>query len=112
MNTKQRQRLVRHIARIAERAYRRGFQQGHDVARRGDRLESEARSQLRGLVIEAAEEPLVLKEAREQAYVMMTTLVKAAIAPFAPDLEIEVRLDAGLTPQEGTEAWPDSAPLS
>jgi hypothetical protein len=79
---------------------------------RGDRLESEARSQLRGLVIEAAEEPLVLKEAREQAYVMMTTLVKAAIAPFAPDLEIEVRLDAGLTPQEGTEAWPDSAPLS
>jgi len=38
VNTKQRQRLVRHIARIAERAYRRGFQQGHDVARRGDRL--------------------------------------------------------------------------
>lgn len=38
MNTKQQERLIRHIARIAERAYRRGFQHGHDDARRGDRL--------------------------------------------------------------------------
>lgn len=31
-------RLARRIAEVAEAAYRRGFQQGHDVCRRGDRL--------------------------------------------------------------------------
>jgi len=31
-------KLLRRIAQVAEAAYRRGFQQGHDVCRRGDRL--------------------------------------------------------------------------
>jgi len=31
-------RLAKRIAEVAEAAYRRGFQQGHDVCRRGDRL--------------------------------------------------------------------------
>jgi hypothetical protein len=38
MTDRNRKKLIRYIAQIAERAYRRGFQQGHDVCRRGDRL--------------------------------------------------------------------------
>jgi hypothetical protein len=38
MTGRNRKKLIRYIAQIAERAYRRGFQQGHDVCRRGDRL--------------------------------------------------------------------------
>jgi hypothetical protein len=37
MTDRNRKKLIRYIAQIAERAYRRGFQQGHDVCRRGDR---------------------------------------------------------------------------
>lgn len=39
MTERQRQQLLREIARVAEAAYRRGFQQGHDTATRGEPLE-------------------------------------------------------------------------
>ena len=38
MTNRKREKFIRYIAQITERAYRRGFQQGHDVATRGDRL--------------------------------------------------------------------------
>lgn len=38
MNPATRQRLLREIARATEAAYRRGFQHGHDTAKRGEPL--------------------------------------------------------------------------
>ena len=38
MTDRQRERLLREIARVAEASFRRGFQQGHDTATRGDEI--------------------------------------------------------------------------
>lgn len=78
----------------------------------GQELLDEARSNVRGLLVEAGQEPLILKEAREQGYVQMTALLKSILAPFAPTLQVEVRFDPTLAPQPGIETWPDNAPLS
>lgn len=78
----------------------------------GSKLESEARGQLRGLLIEQAEEPLVMKEAREKGYEIVAGLLKAAVAPYAENLNIEVRFDATLDNETELETWPNNAPLS
>lgn len=38
MSDRQRERLLRELARATEAAYRRGFQQGHESAARGDEI--------------------------------------------------------------------------
>ncbi len=78
----------------------------------GKTLETEARAQLRGLLIQQAEEPLVMKEAREMGYGIVAGLLKAAVAPYAQDLNIEVRFDATLDTGTELETWPNNAPLS
>jgi len=78
----------------------------------GQELLDEARANVRGLLVEAGQEPLIVKEAREQAYVQVSALVKSILAPFAPTMAVEVRFDPALSPQPGIETWPDNAPLS
>lgn len=50
-------RLVRRIAEVAEAAYRRGFQQGHDVCRRGDRLAVDLEAWRFGIPLDKAPSP-------------------------------------------------------
>jgi hypothetical protein len=80
----------------------------------GEDLLDEARANVRGLLVEAGQEPLILKEAREQAYLQLTALVNTIAAPFAPQLTVEVRFDPSLNaPQPGAETWTDNnLPLS
>lgn len=79
----------------------------------GEQLLKEARANLRELVIAAGQEALVLKEAREAAFVQLNTLIQNLIAPLAPGVQIELRFDPALSPAPGVEAWPrNSAPLS
>lgn len=71
----------------------------------GEQLETEARASIRSLVIQAGEEPLILKEAREQGFQQLAGLVQSLVAPFAPDVKVEVLFDAGLNPVPGFETW-------
>lgn len=57
MTTKERRQLLREIAQIAEAAYRRGFQQGHDVCRRGDRLVVDLDAWRFGITLDRAPSP-------------------------------------------------------
>jgi hypothetical protein len=50
-------RLLRRIAEVAEAAYRRGFQQGHDVCRRGDRLAIDLEAWRFGIPLDQAPSP-------------------------------------------------------
>lgn len=50
-------RLVRRIAEACEAAYRRGFQQGHDVCRRGDRLAVDLDAWRFGIPLDQAPSP-------------------------------------------------------
>lgn len=49
--------LLRRVAEVAEAAYRRGFQQGHDVCRRGDRLAVDLDAWRYGIPIDRAPSP-------------------------------------------------------
>jgi hypothetical protein len=50
-------KLLRRIAEVAEAAYRRGFQQGHDVCRRGDRLVVDLDAWRYGIPLDKAPSP-------------------------------------------------------
>jgi len=79
----------------------------------GEALLEEARREVQTLVVQAAREELVVKEAREQAYDQLAALIRAIAAPFAPDLDIQVEFRREFDPMQGGDAWPThSASLS
>ncbi|MBI1320354.1 MAG: hypothetical protein GC168_15610 [Candidatus Hydrogenedens sp.] len=79
----------------------------------GTELLDEARAEIRGLVAQAAEEPLILKEAREKGYETLAQLVQSAAAPFAPGLAVEVQFEETPPLTLEADAWQTArAPLS
>jgi len=79
-------RLLRRIAEVAEAAYQRGFQQGHDVCRRGDRLVVDLDAWRFGIPLDKAASPKGdrLTTAVERLDVQQTELVDELLAGAGP----------------------------
>jgi hypothetical protein len=76
----------------------------------GEQLLKEARANLRGLVVQAGQETLILKEAREAAFLQLNQLIQNLVGPLAPGVQIELRFDPTLSPAPGAEGWRGDSP--